>query len=155
VSSLAVGPDSWVVRRPRRHLPNPYNITMPRILALAWVSCEPEVLLTVVRLVLSIVVCFVLVVCDPHECSLGVSFDPGSKLPPISRQDCRYSFVPGRATALYSQHAASLSTSEQMIGLDPCVASSKRQRHPDFRRRLPQRQPRLSRQCDEQQSATI
>jgi hypothetical protein len=56
---------------------------------------------------------------------------------------------------LCSQHAARSSISEQMIGLDLCVASSKKQRHPDFRHGLQQRRLRLSRQCDEQQSVMI
>lgn len=142
---------------------------MPRILALAWVSYESGALLTVARSVSSIVVyfvlvvrlvsstveSFVLVVYGPHVWSLGALFDPGWMLLPVSRPDYRYSSFPGQVTTLYSQHAAKPNISQQMTVLDPCVASNKRQQHPDFRRRLQERQLRLSRQYGEQQSVMI
>lgn len=77
VSSPAVVPDSWDVQRPRRRLQSPYNIMMPRNLALASVSCVLEVLSTAVQSVLSIVLYSVLAVCGPHEGSSVASLDPG------------------------------------------------------------------------------
>jgi hypothetical protein len=164
-----VAPGSWAFQHPRHHLPSPCNTTMPRILALAWVSCESGALLTVVRSVSSIVVYFVLVVrlvssiverfvlvvCGPHECSLGALIGPGWMLLPISRQDYQYSFFPEWVTTLCSQHAAKSSIFQQTTVLDPCVASSRRQQHPGCHRRLQERQPRLSRQYDEQQWVMI